>query len=377
MDKMNTRDVIEQFVTSESRIQIMNALREEPASQNELAERYSMSEATVSRRCDDLADRGWVQNRGGRYGLTGAGAIVLRTYEDCAETIGRSDHNDLEYLVGAESRVRFLRTLRDDPTEETGLHQDLSNSTIQRHKKGLAERNLISWRGSECRLTGSGVQALNSYNHFHGTIEQVEDKKSFLRNIGTECATLPADALGEAEVIHKTRSHPTRIADDFRERVREGFDRAWTLSSRYTEADVAALHQAIDEGAEISVVSPLPSHDIIPTDSTELRHMRRGIKLNAIDWRIHPNELPINMAIFDGKEVMLAITKQPQERESVQAMIKSDNQRLVTWSINFFETYYGGAEPPLTYLYTRLRDAGVDEVLSHIDSLPRSVRSAG
>ena len=171
MDKMNTRDVIEQFVTSESRIQIMNALREKPASQNELAERYSMSEATVSRRCDDLADRGWVQNRGGRYGLTGTGAIVLRTYEDCAETIGRSDYNDLEYLVGAETRVRFLQTLREDPTEETGLHQGLSNSTIQRHKKGLAERNLISWRGSECRLTGSGVQALNSYNHFHETIE--------------------------------------------------------------------------------------------------------------------------------------------------------------------------------------------------------------
>ncbi|WP_435078452.1 MarR family transcriptional regulator [Halococcus sp. AFM35] len=374
---MDARDVVEHFVTSENRVHLLRILREGPASQSDLSDCCSMSLPTVSRRCDDLEERGWVQIHADQYKLTGAGAIVLRTYDNAVETVGRNGHNDLDYLAGSENRVRFLRALQDGPTEEAELKDDLSKSTVQRHKDGLSERGFINWYGSDCRLTVSGEHALNVYDSLLRTIEQVEDKNSFLRNIGVRCAGLPAETLSEAEVVYNSYSHPVRIADRFRERVERGFDHCWVLSSRYTEADVAAVHRAIDDGAKLTVMSPLPSHDVLPTDSTELKYMRRGINRNAIDWRIYPNELPINMVVFDANEVMLITTDQPGEEQQVQAMLRSENDELVTWALNLLESYHNESKPPLTYLYTRLRNAGVNEVLSYIDILPKPITGSG
>ncbi len=72
---------VEFLSRSESRVRILEGIREEPRTRNELKELTEASRFTLSRILADFEDRGWIERDGKRYETTGQGKVVAAEFE--------------------------------------------------------------------------------------------------------------------------------------------------------------------------------------------------------------------------------------------------------------------------------------------------------
>lgn len=82
-----SREHIQFLSGSAKRIQLLRALRKQPARQCELMERCSVSRPAVWRSLAGFSDRNWVKEDSGLYRITIIGEFVLSHYETLAEVI--------------------------------------------------------------------------------------------------------------------------------------------------------------------------------------------------------------------------------------------------------------------------------------------------
>lgn len=84
---------IEFLARSETRVQVMDALRREgELSKRELRERIDASRTTIQRNLEALEDWGWVQNSDRVYSLAKCGELIAHEFTSLRETVSATEH---------------------------------------------------------------------------------------------------------------------------------------------------------------------------------------------------------------------------------------------------------------------------------------------
>lgn len=86
-------DFIDTLTSSQTRLQLLAALRDGPARKQELAERCGVSNSTVSRNCDDFQEKGLVSTDRREYQLTSFGERLTRELADFTTAIDHIEAN--------------------------------------------------------------------------------------------------------------------------------------------------------------------------------------------------------------------------------------------------------------------------------------------
>jgi predicted transcriptional regulator len=144
---MSAREDIAFLVGSETRIAVLRALRADPDSPSELADRCGCARETAQRTVTAFADRGWAEKvpESDRYRLTRAGEIVAGSYDDFEECLGVSARfRDL--LANLNGAVAGLGCETLSGTTHTRATSEDPHASINRLLEVMAGREAESLR---------------------------------------------------------------------------------------------------------------------------------------------------------------------------------------------------------------------------------------
>ncbi|EMA41998.1 transcriptional regulator FilR1 domain-containing protein [Halococcus hamelinensis] len=359
---MNARELIEHISRSDQRLAILRALRERSAKPGELAERAGVDRTPVYTALEDLEESGAVAAIEGRRKMTAAGDVAVRETATACEAVGREAISHLASSTD-NNRFRVLSGIDDGLSRGEMVHDDAypSRSTINRAMEDFEASEWITPR-PESMVTKEGKEILDAYEELHRVVGIVVEKIAYLRLVDPKKIEFPIELIADAEVVESRPNRPQRADEHLRQRMLEGFDHARMFSRYYSEAGVETMLRALDEGSTWESVSPLPSHNPLPDSRTEIRHFRECIAADGADWRVYPDDLPIDLIIFDDDRVLFG-SDEALETTRRDAMLDSTNPALIAWATELFEDYHQQASTPLDYLLDPVRENGLYKAL--------------
>ncbi|MFW5963973.1 MAG: helix-turn-helix transcriptional regulator [Natronomonas sp.] len=153
---------------SETRIELLSVLAEEPADRRDLRDELDASRTTVSRSLGGLIERQWVteENNGGPYRLTALGAYVEREFSDLLNAFDLCDA--LAPLLGRVTADEFDL----DPTALADA--DIVEATAEQPLAPV-ERAMAARRNSETLREFATVVMRDSADMAHERIENATD----------------------------------------------------------------------------------------------------------------------------------------------------------------------------------------------------------
>ena len=359
---MDARELVEHVSQNDQRLAILRALSERPGTPSELADRVSIDRTPVYTAIEGLEQCGGVVSLDGRRKLTAAGHIPVEETLDACEAVGREP---IAYLAAStgNKRLRILEGLADSVGRADMLRDDdfPARSTINRT---MEDFKTFGWivDSPQNELTDDGRAVYERYTDLISVVEIAVAKREYLCHVDPLKIDLPINLIADGEVVKSRPNRPTRAIEHTHERMREGFDHAKVFSSYYSKEGVTAMWEAVEDGATWEAVTALPSHIPLPESRTEIRHFRMGLGSDAVAWQIYPDELPMDLIIFDDDRVLLG---GDQELESARrgATLDSTNPELIAWVDDLYESHKQQASEPLEYLLDPIRENGLYKAL--------------
>lgn len=359
---MNAREFIEHISRSDQRLDILRALRERSSTPSELAERAGVDRTPIYSAIEPLEQCGGVVSIEGRRKMTAAGKVAVSETLDACKAVGQEA---IAHLASSKdnNRFRVLKGLDEGLSRGKMVHNDAypSRSTINRAMEGFEAFDWITPRPNST-LTKTGKDVLAGYAELYRVVEVVVEKKAYLRHIDPMKVDLPIDLLANADLIQSRPNRPQRADAHMRKRINESFGHAKVFASYYSEAEVTPMFDQVERGASWEAVTPLPAHMPLPDSRPEIRHFRMGLGTDRVEWNIYPDDLPIDMILFDYDRVLLG-TDFELETTRTDAILDSTNPELIEWAHDLYDTYKARSSNPLDYLLNPIREKGIYEAL--------------
>lgn len=359
---MDARELIEHISRNDQRLQILQALRERSAKPGELADRADVDRTPVYTALEDLEESGAIASIEGRRKMTAAGDVAVRETTSACEAVGREA---IAHLASStdNNRFRVLEGISEGLSRGEMVHDASypSRSTINRAMEDFEASEWITPRPGSS-VTKEGKEVLDAYAELNRIVGIVAEKIGYLQLVDPKKTDLPIELLADGEVVQSRPNRPQRADAHLRERMLEGFGHAKMFSRYYSEAGVEIMLNAIEKGSTWESVSPLPSHNPLPDSRAEIRHFRECIAADGADWRVYPDDLPIDLIIFDEERVLLG-SDETLETTRRDAILDSTNPELVAWAIDLFDEYHEQASTPLDFLLDPVRENGLYKAL--------------
>lgn len=193
-------DHVEFLARSESRVEVLEALDQEPRTRNELKELTDISRFTLSRTLSDFEDRGWIERVGKRYETTGKGAVVASEFKtllanlDVAETLdGTLDWLQVEKFDFDLARLDDAEVITPSQSDHTA-HIRRPAELFERSDRirtiatGVAYENIVAIREAtvEGDLKFTGILDADSFEAVRAEPELADTIVDILTADGTE-----------------------------------------------------------------------------------------------------------------------------------------------------------------------------------------------
>jgi predicted transcriptional regulator len=344
---MNPEDLIETLATgSIDRLSILRTIQNGPMPKTEIADRCGVSRKTVGF-VNDL-DGILVKQSEEGYSLTGAGAIVIRKYDDARQLIGK---DTLESLALSCNKRVYLRNLRSRPMTRDALssHPHISNrSIVARIASDFSSEGYIARSdGGKDYLTESGKDVIDTYQSIIQTYEQVYAKDRCLEWLGTETENLPAAALADARMEVRRPGRLSNTMDDFISYILDAdvgcTDRVCIMSSFSNNDFDEVLARFVEAGAQVDVLLPT---DILRTyllmDKEDLMASRAVAEPENVTVWLYDRDLPCNIVSIGDNGFVLA-PSHPSETDGTFGLVFSSNSAVTRWGTELFDSYKADA----------------------------------
>lgn len=359
---MNAREVIEHVSRSDRRLQILQALRERSSKPSELAERVEVDRTPVYTALEDLEQCGGVVSIEGRRKLTAAGDVAVRETLAASEAVGREA---IAHLASSTDNNRFhvLEGISEGLSRGEMVHDDQypSRSTINRAMEDFEAFEWVTPRPGST-LTQTGTEVLDAYSELNRLMEIAIEKLAYLRHVDPMKVDLPIDLIADAQLVQSRPNRPQRADAHMRERINEGFDHAKVFASYYSEGEVTPMFEQVEQGSSWEAITPLPSHVPLPDSRPEIKHFRMGLGTDRVEWNIYPDDLPVDMILFDSDRVLLG-TDFELETTRTDAILDSTNPELIEWAHDLYDSHKKRSSTPLDYLLGPIKEKGIYQAL--------------
>jgi hypothetical protein len=326
---------------------------QEPARPKELSKQYSVDREVVHEVTEPLEPWAVERSNTGHREITTAGETARRAFAHAVETI---DADGLAWLAWSENRRTILHYLHTQgPTsakEISATEGTPTKKTVRGNFEGFEENGWVTCeeqtrkRAIVARLTMDGERTARVYDELLRKMEQVIDKAPCLRDLGLECADIPLEALGEAEMEEATPESPFAVEKRVRELSNEDFQHFRGFQSHWNGENAKAYLSAVKEGKEFEVISPPLGLDALPTTPDEMKCVVEGLRAENYQWIMHTDDLPCSLAVLDT-DLMVVGPRDPSTANNERTgAVFAENDDLIEWAMDMYESHRKEGKDP-------------------------------
>ncbi|RDI70279.1 helix-turn-helix transcriptional regulator [Halopelagius longus] len=238
---------------------------------------------------------------------------------------------DVAFLVGSESRVSILRSLRDAPQRPTELADCCScaRETAQRTVSAFVERGWAEKVADdgEYALTPAGTMVANGYDDFESTVAVACDLSVFLSHVGDVAVDLDPDVLRGLNATTATKGDPHAAVNRLLEVM-------GTEPPESFYGITPIVSGIVNEGAEQiigpdSTVELIIDESVLAVSASEYPEaLDAAYELDQFELFVCPEELGFGLLIVDGHVLFGAY----DEMGNLVACVDGTDERFVSWA---------------------------------------------
>lgn len=250
---------------------------------------------------------------------------------------------EIAFLVGSQTRVAILRTLRRAPRRPTELADECScaRETAQRTVSAFAERGWVEKREDDGRyaLTAAGDVVAEGYDEFEATVDVADSLSVLLSNLGGVVSDLDPVVLGRLDRATATDDDPhgpltrflTVIGDDH---VSE-FRGITPIVSRIFN-DAAERVIGPDSNVELVI-----DESVFETSAAEYpEDLERAFELDQFRLFVSPDRLDFGLMLVDGRAFLGAY----DDQGNLIASVDGTDDGFVAWAERTYRRYRANAD---------------------------------
>lgn len=345
-------------------IDLLNAIREAPLSAANLTIECSVARSTVYDTLNPFVDTGLVERTEDGFQLTGAGAMFLRVYTD----LSVEERRLLERLPMLKSRRELLDGLAERPATKAELNErydTMSYSSIQRAVDQFEKRELVEPnRRRRYELSEDGYRAVNCETKLLAAMETILEYELSFQYFAPECDDFPIGAMDEAKLVRGCKDLPRAERNAYVEFI-ESLDpttcNQLRLFSAYYDEEMGQLflEHFLRTGTQIDIVSPRRALNNIPTTARGAKQVQAALEAENFSWKLCSGDVPIGLTLVD-REYAIFYPRRPVGGVSDSGMLYAENEEIIEWAHELFETYDATSKPPLESILEVARSIATD-----------------
>ncbi|RBI59789.1 hypothetical protein DMJ13_22035 [halophilic archaeon] len=318
-----------------------------PVTQIEIANEIDPIRQVVSNHLAVLQDRGFVNRDENEIELTAGGILFLDALETRLETLSieelgfltRSDYllPILEVLTGQPYRVQEFQTALDKPP---------SDSTIRRALDDFVEKNWVVEDRGEHQITETGRQVLSAYVELASSLTQLIEKAPWFQRLPPEDATVPIQALADAELTISNPSRPSSVLTTALALYDRNVDQFRGMSSIYNSLLFKTYNkiQQFNMGPNYEVIVDRPTFFKM-RETTDFEYKIDDDDRDGDDPLVLDQSHTLGIGIYDERKVAIGAYNTSGKGQHI-AMIVSTDDRVVEWGIDLYDSYREQSKHP-------------------------------
>ncbi|WP_223301672.1 transcriptional regulator FilR1 domain-containing protein [Haladaptatus sp. R4] len=302
---------------------------------------------SISNHLAALSDRGFVNRHDEGIEMTGGGILFLDIIDSCLTTIPRQE---LAYCTRSDHPVPVLAAVSSKQVHVTELRTELedppSDSTLRRVLQHFAENGWVEKISGEYQITATGEQVLAAYDELAASLTQLIEKAPWFQRLPPEDATVPIQALTDANLVVSNPSSPSSVLATALSLYDRNIDRFRGLCSIYNSVlfkTYSTMHK-LNIGPEFEAILDRPTF-MKAVESTDSRYVVDESDDPNYDPLVLDRSHTLGIGIYDSRKVAIGAYNKSGKGQHI-AMIVSTNEQVVDWATDLYESYRAEAKRP-------------------------------
>lgn len=256
-----------------------------------------------------------------------------------------SARGEIAFLVGSESRVAILETLRGSPHRPTELAQECScaRETAQRTVSAFADRGWVEKRAEDRRyaLTAAGEVVADGYEEFEATVTVADRLSVLLSNLGDVVSDLDPVVLRRLHDTTATGDDPHAPINRFLTVTGDGpVDRLRGITPIVSRVFNEAAKRVIGPESDVELVI---DEGVFETSADEYPDdLERAFDLDQFRLFVSPRTLGFGLLLVDGHALLGAY----DGHGNLIATVDGTDSEFYQWAENAYCRHRAEAERP-------------------------------
>lgn len=265
--------------------------------------------------------------------------------------------DDIRFLADSQHRAVTIETLANGPHSRAELREvtGASPATIGRILGAFAERGWVVREGAQYSLTTLGRFVARAFAKLHLDMEVARDLNELLPWVPIKEIGIDVEQLTDAKVTRATHANPFAIVSRVRE-LELNSVQARSLTDFFPEPCIDGRYEAIVEGTQTfeAVFAPIVIELAMASDSAD--KFEAIVASERTQIYVYGEDIEHPVMFHDGVACIIV----RDEIDVTIGLIETDEQTVVDWVTEVFETYRDAA----TLLAPEDLAAPLDEVLA-------------
>ncbi|WP_227357269.1 transcriptional regulator FilR1 domain-containing protein [Haladaptatus salinisoli] len=344
-EALTIRNVINEIVDS-ARLAMLRALRDlaTPTTQTDIANHIDLSRQAVSPYLAGLQDHGFVRCSDSGAELTAGGKLLLEEMEKCLYSI---TDEQLSSVTRSAHPLILLQELTKSPYRLRDLQTTASNlpskATIRRTLTEFVQYEWLEEDAGQYRITAVGSDALQAYSELSTVVEQLIKKIPWLQRLPLDAATVPVEALAEADLSVSNPRSPASALLTCLDLYDPHIHKFRCMCSVYNPVLFHAYHGLLKLGIESEAILDWPTYEKA-ADNSRTHYAVESERYDHYQPLVLEESQTMGIGIYDNRKVAIAAYNEAGDGNHI-AMIQSSDDRLVGWGIELYESFRAKARP--------------------------------
>ncbi|MFH5802148.1 helix-turn-helix transcriptional regulator [Haladaptatus sp. CMAA 1911] len=347
-EELVVRDEINEAIDS-NRLLVLRTIDSlsNPVTQIDITNEIDSIRQVVSTHLAVLQDRGFVNRDENKIELTAGGLLFLDAFDTCLEILSEEE---LGLLTRSDYLLPILEALTSEPYRvqefQTALDEPPSDSTIRRALSDFVEKDWVGGGRGEYQITDTGRQVLSAYTDLAESLTQLIEKAPWFQRLPPENATVPIQALADAELTISNPSSPSSVLTTALALYDRKVDRFRGMSSIYNSLLFKTYNkiQQFNIGPNYEVIVDRPTFFKM-LETTDFEYRVDDEDIDGDDPLVLDQSHTLGIGIYDERKVAIGAYNQFGRGQHI-AMVVSTDDRIVEWAIDLYETYREQAKHP-------------------------------
>lgn len=260
--------------------------------------------------------------------------------------------DDIRFLADSSHRLAAMEALADEPRSRADIRTvtGASAATVGRLLSDFERRGWVTEEGRQYALTPLGRFVSREFTTLHARMTVARDLQPLLASLPLDTVGFDIEHLAGASVARATPDDPLAMASRIREYELES-EHSMSLTDFFPEPCLDARHEAVVNGTqtfEVVFTPPVLEAAMVSRSAEKFVEMVAADRCSVF---VADGDVTPPMCLNDGLACLIV----RDEQNTSLAIIETDDEHVLRWMRERFETHRADATPVTAAYLATLR----------------------